>query len=389
MTNVPLPTFGDTGFTSPEELAVLAGVLSDFNDAFGGALNTDVSTPQGQLATSFAAVISAFNDFFVDYTNQVDPSYASGRMQDAIARIYFLNRLGATSTVVTATVSGATGVLLPVGSLARATDGTIYSSLSSVTIPASGSIDVQFSALTTGPIACPAGSLDAIYRTVPGWDSVTNATDGAVGRDEESRAAFEARRALSVATNAVGIIPAVRGAVLGVDGIVDAYVTENETAANVVNGAITLLAHSLYVCVEGGTDQDVAEAIWSKKSPGCNYTGATSVIVEDDNSGYLTPPTYTVKFQRAASLAIDFVVTIVDGVDVPSDAEAQIDTAITNQFASLAKIGQTLYASSFVCAIGALGPWVRITAITVNAGASQVVGIDEFPAIGTITVTLV
>lgn len=388
MTNVPLPTFGDTGFTSPEELAVLAGVLSDFNDAFGGALNTDVSTPQGQLATSFAAVISAFNDFFVDYTNQVDPSYASGRMQDAIARIYFLNRLGATSTVVTATVSGATGVLLPVGSLARATDGTIYSSLSSVTIPASGSIDVQFSALTTGPIACPAGSLDAIYRTVPGWDSVTNATDGAIGRDEESRAAFEARRALSVATNAVGIIPAVRGAVLGVEGIVDAYVTENETAANIVNGAITLLAHSLYVCVEGGTDQDVAEAIWSKKSPGCNYTGATSVIVEDDNSGYLTPPTYTVKFQRAAALAINFAVTIIDGVDVPSDAETQIETAITNQFPALAGIGQTMYATAFICAIGALGPWVRVTAITVNGAASQVVGIDEFPAIGTITVTI-
>lgn len=388
MTNVPLPTFGDTGFTSPQELEVLDGVIADFVAAFGGNMNTGLSTPQGQLATSFAAVISAFNDLFVDYTNQVDPAYASGRMQDAIARIYFLSRLGATPTVVTATCSGATGVTIPAGSLAKATDGTIYTALTSGDIPGSGSIDIQFAALTNGPIACPAGSLNTIYRTVPGWDSITNATDGALGRDEESRQEFEARRALSVATNARGILPAVRGAVLGVSGVVDAYVTENVTGSDDTIGTQTVLAHSLYVCVEGGSDADVAQAIWEKKPPGCNYSGSTSVIVEDSNSGYVTPPTYTVKFQRAAALAIDFDVTIAGGVDVPSDAEAQITAAIQSTFPSLAKIGQTIYASSFVCAIGALGSWVRIVSVEVNSGASQAVGINEFPAIGTVTVTI-
>lgn len=388
MTNVPLPTFGDTGFTSPEELAIYNGVIADFVAAFGGMMNTGVSTPQGQLATSFAAVIGAFNDLFVDFTNQVDPNYASGRMQDAIARIYFLTRKGATPTVVTATVSGATGVVLPVGSLAKATDGTIYSSLTTVTIPGSGTIDVQFAALTNGPIACPAGSLNMIYRTVAGWDSVTNTTDGLPGQNEESRADLEERRALSVAQNAIGILPAVRGSVLGVSGVVDAYVTENNTGSSVVVGSQTIVAHSLYVCVEGGADDDVAYAIWSKKNPGCNYTGATSVVVEDTNSGYITPPTYTVKFQRAAALAIDIDVELANGPDVPSDVETQVQAAISAQFASLAKIGQTLYASAFVCAIGALGPWVRIIGVEINGGASQAVGINQFPALDDITVTL-
>lgn len=389
MTNVPMPSFGDTGFTSPEELAILAGVLADFSAAFGGGMNPGVSTPQGQLATSLAAIIGAFNDLFVDFTNQVDPAYASGRMQDAIARIYFLSRLGATPTVVTATCSGATGVVLPVGSLAKATDGTIYQSLTTVTIPASGSVDVQFAALTNGPIACPAGSLNAIYRSVAGWDSITNAADGAIGRDEESTADFEERRALSVAQNAIGILPAVRGAVLGVEGVIDAYVTENNTGAPVVVGSQTIAAHSLYVCVEGGTDEAVALAIWSKKNPGCDYTGTTTVTVEDTNSGYLTPPEYDVSFERAAALAVNFVVTLADGLDVPSDVEAQIEAAITEQFAAYAKIGQTMYASSFICPIGALGSWARIISVTVNAGSSQAVEINEFPALGTITVTLV
>jgi hypothetical protein len=389
MSNVPLPTFTDTGFTSPEELAIYAGVMADMIAAFGGSLNPSLSTPQGQLATSFAAVIGAFNDLFVDYTNQVDPAYATGRMQDAIARIYYLTREAATATVVGARCFGATGVTITVGALAKATDGTIYAALTSGTIPAGGFVDLQFAALTPGPIACPAGSLNTIYRSISGWDSVTNLADGLPGRNEETSAQLEQRRALSVASNAAGILPAVRGAVLSVDGVADAYVTENNTASNVVNGTQTIVAKSLYVCVEGGTDADVALAIWSKKNPGCAYSGSTTVNVADNSGGYATPPVYPVTFQRAATLPVNFVVSLGSGPDVPNNAQSLIAGAISATFAGLARIGQTIYASSFVCAIAALGPWVRIVGVTVNGGAAQIVGINQFPAVGTVGVTLI
>jgi hypothetical protein len=388
MTNVPLPSFTDVGFTSPTEQENLAGVLADFNDAFGGALNPSLSTPQGQLATSLAAVLSAFNDLFVDYTNQIDPAFASGRMQDALARIYFLNRRGATPTTVLATISGVTGLNIPVGSLARAADGTIFQSLSAVTVPSAGTVDVQFAALTNGPIVVPSGALNTIYRTVPGWDSITNAAPGLLGRNEENRDDLEQRRGLSVAANATGILPAVRGAVLSIPEVVDVYVTENETAAPVTVGGQTLVAHSLYVCVQGGSDADVARAIWTKKPPGCNYTGTTSVTVEDLNGGYLTPPTYTVKFQRAALLTVGFDVTIAGSSAVPSDAQAQIAAAIGPVFAAAARIGQPVYASSFVCAIGALGAWARILVIEANGGSSQSVNINQYPVLGDVTVTI-
>lgn len=384
-----MPTFGDTGFTSPAELDILAGVLADINGAFGGNMNTGLSTPQGQLSTSLAAIIGAFNDLFVDFTNQVDPAYASGRMQDAIARIYFLAREGATPTVVTARCYGATGVVINAGALAKATDGTIYQALTSGTISISGYVDLQFAALVSGPIACPAGSLNTIYRTIPGWDSVENLTDGTPGQEQESTADFEERRSLSVAQNAVGILPAVRAAVLGVPGVVDAYVTENNTGSDVVIGSQTVLAHSIYVSVEGGTDEDVARAIWNKKPPGCDYSGSTTVTIEDTNSGYVTPPTYDVSFQRAADLAINFVVQIANRPDVPSDAAAQVEAAIDAKFPDVAKIAQTVFASAFVCPVAALGDWARIVAVTVNGVASQGVGINQFPTRGTVTVSLV
>lgn len=388
MTKVPLPSFTDAGFVSPTEQENLAGVLADFNDAFGGALNLSLSTPQGQLATSFAAILSAFNDLFVDYTNQVDPAFASGRMQDAIGHIYYLSRRGATPTTVTATITGVTGLRLPVGSLARTSDGKIFQTLSAVVVPSSGTVDVAFAALETGPIVVPTGALNMIYRTVVGWDSVLNAAPGAIGRYEESQQEFETRRGLSVANKATGILPAVRGAVLGVPDIVDAFVTENETGSPVTVGGQTLAAHSLYVCVQGGSDAAVAKAIWTKKPPGCAYTGATSVTVYDTESGYLEPPEYTVKFQRAAALTIDFDVVIASGQGVPGDVAQRVEAAIIAAFPDQARIAQTVYASAFVCPIAALGTWARLRSVEVNGADEQTVGIGEFPTLGTVTVTV-
>src|ERR1700726_4597556 len=142
-TNVPAPVFGPTGFTEPLESAVLAGVLADINAAFGGNLNQSLSTPQGQLASSLAAIIGEVNDTFIFYTNQTDPAFASGRMQDAIGAIYFLTRNPALSTVVSATCSGLPGVTIPVGALAKAGDGNLYACTGSGIIPAGGSITLS------------------------------------------------------------------------------------------------------------------------------------------------------------------------------------------------------------------------------------------------------
>lgn len=385
MTNVPFPLFGPSGFVSPEESEILAGVSADFNAAFGGNLNPGKSTPQGQLATSLAAVIGAFNDFFVDYTNQVDPMFADGRMQDAIARIYFLYRHGALPTIVLARCNGGSGVTIPIGALARSVDGSIYAAREAGTIGSTGFVDIEFAAVEAGPTDCPAGALNAIYRTIPGWDSITNPAPGVTGRFAENRDAFEERRSLSVAGNATGILPAVRGSVLSVPEVIDAYVTENSSAADQVVGGVTIAAHSIYVCVEGGSDEDVARAIWLKKPPGCNYTGTTSVTVLDTESGYLTPPAYVVKFTRANDLTIDFEVTVSAGSDVPSDAPALIQNAIEQIFPSIARIGQKVYASQFAAAIGALGPWVRLVSIEVNSGPVAAADIDEMPTLGSVT----
>lgn len=389
MTNVPQPTFGPAGFVAPAESAILSGVLADYNQAFGGNLNLAQTTPQGQLSVSQAAVIGSSNDQFLYFTNNVDPAYASGRMQDAIARIYFLERKPALPTTVTAICTGLTGTVIPVGALALSTEGNTYISTTGGTIPAGGNLSLQFVCTVTGPIVCPVGALNSIYQTIPGWDSITNPADGIPGRDVESRADFEARRAASVALNAVGILPAIRATVLNVPDVLDAYVTENDTGSPVTIGGVSLVAHSLYVCVAGGTDAAVATAIWRKKNPGCDYNGDTTVTVTDDNSGYSIPyPTYDVTFQRAISLPVLFAVSIADNPTVPSNAVEQIQTAVLDVFngAPRVQIGSTIFASRFYAGIAALGAWANI--ISVNIGSPNTPGATVTASIAGVTMTV-
>lgn len=374
-TNVPAITWGDTGPVAPTGPAILAGVQADYNIAFNVTFNwsSGLSTPQGQLAASTAAVINDKNQYLIYYVNQIDPAFSGGRMQDAIARIYFLTRNPAEPTVVQATCTGLEGVSIPAGSIARAESGLLYTSTEDAVIPAIGTINISFSCNTVGPVPCAAGSLNQIYRTIPGWDTITNASDGVLGRDTESRQDFEVRRAASVAANSRGSLSAIQGAVLAVEDVLDAYVTENPLGVPTVIGGVNLVAHSLYVAAVGGTDQAVADAIWAKKAPGCNYNGNTTKTVQDLNGSYNPPyPSYSVTFERPTELAILFRVRIVNSIQVPADADVQVQDAIILAFSgsdgtARARIGSTLYSTRYIPAIVALGAWAQVISIRVNS----------------------
>lgn len=394
-TSVPAITFGPTGFVAPTEAAILTGVLADQNAAFGGDMNPALETPQGQLASSTTAIIGDTNDAFLALANGVDPAYASGRLQDAIARIYFLTRTPAEPTTTEALCTGLSGTVIPVGARAIDTDGTIWLATETVTIPIGGSVTVPFACSVTGPVPLPANSLNRIYQAIPGWDTINNATDGVLGNDVESRATFEARRAASVALNAVGVLPAIRASVLAVADVLDAYVTENDTAAPVVVGGVTLAAHSLYVCVAGGAPLDVATAIWRKKNPGCAYNGDTTVVVEDDQSGYAPPyPSYDVTFQTAAALPIIFTVTLADNQLVPADVQTLVRAAIVAAFAGVdggprAQIGATVFASRFYAAVASLGSWAQIRSIFVGSPTTAAASVTGSIAASVLTVSAV
>lgn len=400
--SVPKIQFTPAGLVIPAETDILAGVQADMNAAFGGGLNPALETPQGQLASSQTAVIGDKNNEVVTIVNQVDPQYSDGRFQDAIGRIYFLTRKPATPTAVTATLNGLAGTVVPAGTLAQDTSGNTYALSGDATIGSGGVVDAEFQNIETGPIPCAAGTLTQVYQAVPGWDTITNAADGTLGSDVESRADFEYRRKNSVALNGKGTPQAIYAEVFALADVLDVYVKDNPSGDTVLTGSTNypLLPHSVYVAVVGGADADIASAIWRKKDLGCDTNGNTSATVVDP-SGYSYPqPSYSIKFQRPASLAVKFAVRIVNDPSLPSNIVTLVKNAIIARFngadgTTRERIGATILASRYYGAVVSVASNVSLLDVLIGTSSptsTQInVGIDQRPTVSAadITVTLV
>lgn len=374
-TAVPPIAFGSNGPVVPTEAAILAGVQQDLNAAFGTTLNPGLNTPQGQLATSETAIIGDNYAAFLWYCNQVDPALNSGRFQDAIGRIYFQQRIPGAPTVQPCLCTGLAGVVIPVGALVQDQNQALWICQVAGTIPTGGSITLDFANTTDGPLPGPTGL--TIYQTVFGWDSVTPSGDAVPGNLVESPAQFEARRAASVASNARAILDAIQGAVLAVPGVLDAYCTENDKPTSQLVGGVSLGPNSMYVCVLGGDSEAIATAIWTKKAPGCDYTGNTYVNVQDPNPAYNPPiPTYSVGYEIPSIVSLSVLVTLSNNPGIPSNALTLIQGVIISAFAGAdggtrAKIGSTVFASRYYAGVMALGSWARIVDIKIGTLAAN------------------
>src|SRR6185312_3386250 len=363
-----------TGLVLPTDAAILSGVQTDQQAAFGGNMSLSLSSPQGQLAQALSAIVSDKNAQIAEMVNQVDPANASGVMQDAIGAIYFMQRIAASGTLVAGTCNGLAGTVIPVGAIASG-----------------GRVVGQFQCFATAPIACPIGALNVIYKAIIGWESVTNLTAGVPGVNEESRADFEFRRQNSVAVNALNSIQSVLAAVLAVPNVIDAYVTDNSTNATVNTGPTNypVAGNSIYVAVAGGAASAVAQAIWQKKSLGCAYNGSTTYSYTDTSAGITPYPTYTVKWVTPTSVPVYFAVDLVNNANLPSNITTLVQNAILAAFngqdgGSRARIGSTLYAGRYFAGISAIGNGVELLSIGIGtapspSATSLPLGIDQLP----------
>ncbi len=89
------------------------------------------------------------------------------------------------------------------------------------------------------------------------------------------------------------------------------------------NDGISMIKNSVYACVNGGSDVDVAAALLENKSSGAGWNGGEDIDVIEPASGQ----TYTVLFDRPAEITILVRVTTTNG------DSASIKTAILNYIA--------------------------------------------------------
>ncbi len=297
------------GVQLPQTSAIRAEFEERFKRAFRQSpedpeLNTDPASPMGQILDLLVAEIEAKNAQIAFLANMANPATARGVFLDALGGLYFLERKTSEPTVVGCVLEGTPGAFVPYGAIVKDGRGNRFRHVNAkgVTIGVDGTAKTIFEATTHGALEVPPKSIDKIVSVIAGWQSVTNPVAGVVGRDAETDAEFRERMLASVSINARGSVSALESELKNLDGVIHAVVLENISNETLTEYGLALEPHSVGVCVSGGSDADIAKAIWSKKAGGCGTTGDTVVShtdVEHLNQTYkykITRPT-PVKFR--------------------------------------------------------------------------------------------
>lgn len=349
----------NTGAQVSEIEDVRNQVIAAWQDAFAAEgkppLDTDPETPAGQLIDSQTAAICQKDNELLFLVNQFNPRYAEGKWQDALAKIYFLERHPAVPSSTMLTCTGLARTTIPVSAQVRDENGYTWECTTTTRIDENGTALVPFTCTTAGPIEAKSNSINRICTTVSGWDTATNLEDATVGNEEETQAAFEARRYQSVALNSRSSIQSAYSRIASLKGVIFCCMRQNRTSAEQTIDGVKLKPHSVYTCVLGGDENEIAEALYNTVSAGCDYTGDIERLVVDP----ITNIKDRVRFSRPTSQTVSIKVSIRKNEYTPPNAEDAIKEAIYNNFYGLASEyvnnqpllrvvgGDTLYASRF------------------------------------------
>ncbi len=295
-----------TGTIIPDTAALLATVEAEFKKAFGQDLDVSPSSPQGVLIAAEVASRDAVVRNNAAVANQINPNIAGGIFFDAIYALTGGQREESTRTVVAAQLTGKPNTVIQALSQAQTTGSILCELVSAVTLDADGDGEGVFQAILFGPLTIPIGTLTQIVSDVLGWETVTNATAGVPGTLVQSDASGRTDRRNTLALQGQSISEAITSGLYDTPGVGSLQFRENfENTTQTIDG-IELVAHSIWVCIDGGTDDDIAETLTRKKSGGCNYNGDVEAPFVDPFSGQ----TVVTKFDRPIAVEVQARVTI-------------------------------------------------------------------------------
>lgn len=359
------PQLTSAGPVVPSYTDYQSALLQSYLSIYPANASLTPSDADYQWISAVALMLSDTVQFAVLILNSFGLFTSSGAGQDAQYSNLGIQRLPATNSTVTVTLTGTAGTIITNGTVYD-TSGNVWTLPSSVTIGSGGTVDVTATAQNPGPLTAAAGTVTGIGTPTAGWTSVTNAAAAAPGTNAETDAAFRARAVISTLLPSQTTFNATLAAVAAVAGVTRStgYNNPNDYADSYGNPP-----HSITIVVQGGTPADIAQAIYDNYGLGAQTNGTTTVEVTDAQSGQLQP----ISFDIATETNIYVTLNIAPlAQPVTSATTSAVQTAIVAYLNSL-NIGQVvsiaaLYATAMAQAGNLAQP--NFSVISIAAGTS-------------------
>ncbi|PWF25067.1 baseplate J/gp47 family protein [Corticimicrobacter populi] len=295
------------GVVIPDTASTRDQVIAEFRAVFGDNMPVDPATPQGALITRITEERDAIARNNAELANQINPSLSGGVFLDSLVALTGGQRRSSVrSLIVGAVLGGVPGTNVPAGSIAETEQGEQFELVSTVVLSSAGVATGNLRALQDGEIVVPPGGLNTVASSVLGWETISNPDAAIPGRVEENDVLLRRRRAQTLALQTTSINEAIVSRLYSIEAVSSCYYLENYADVDQVIDGIPLRKHSIWACVDGGTDQEVAQALFETKTVGGGYNGAVSVQIPDPVNGRL----YEVKFDRPENIVLLIRVTV-------------------------------------------------------------------------------
>ena len=353
------------------KIETLSTIVANLNVAlkaiYGNDINLDPNSPDGQLVALIAQAKVDVEELLANVYASMDPDQAIGVVLDQRCAINGVVRQAGTNTLQTVTITVDQALTLagldtaPTAPFTVAdSTGNKYELITTHVFSAAGSADLGFQAALLGPIASAANTIQTLVTILLGVTGANNPdAPTSVGLSEETDSALRIRRENSVSLPSKGYLAGLLGALQDVAGVVQAEVFENMTSDDPDSQGIP--AHSIWAIVLGGSNADIARAIYVKRPMGCGMKGSVVVpLMQVDST------TFDVAFDRPTQedLWIELTITAITGAVDVEFIRSQILANISY------RIDQTADASAIVAFVKGIAPNASVSGEGVSSDGS-------------------
>ena len=334
------PYVDSTGLHIPTYNDILADMIAAMKEIYGTDIYLGNDSADYQLLSIFALKQSDTLQALAYAYNARSPETAIGTSLDSVVKLNGLKRKAAGHSTCQVLIKGEPFAQITSGAV-KDKAGLTWNLPATVVIGSSGSTYTVATCATAGAVSAMAGDINQIETPTYGWVSVTNEVSAVQGNAEETDAELRQRQTISTSNPSQTMLAGTKGAIAALTDVFRYAVYENDTNVSDVSddNPYGLPVHSVTCVVEGGTDEDIAEAIYVHKGIGCYTNGDVEVQYTDQND-YVN----TIRFYRPDYKDIYVKCVLKKYTGYVSSIQASVKTAIYNYLAALT-IGSNVSAS--------------------------------------------